>query len=200
MTLQVFHHALTDGVHHFHGGKEVGIALHQVPWHVPITIGGDEKHALLRVRQQREQKRPERLYRYVVQAAIQFPLVELGHVLCLEADESWPPCPRPLLIGQHTERARAQIAQERGQVCMGCPSWALVGTDASLAQIALRFCLSHPAITTVVTGVQNMQQVTCILAAIEQGPLPQEVSLPASQTLLASGNASASHLVLGLVV
>ncbi len=52
---------------------------------------------------------------------------------------------------------------------------ALVGTDASLVQIALRFCLSHPAITAVIPGVQNAQQVQCNLAAIEQGSLPQEL-------------------------
>jgi aryl-alcohol dehydrogenase-like predicted oxidoreductase len=52
---------------------------------------------------------------------------------------------------------------------------ALIGKDVSLAQIALRFCLSHPAITTVIPGVQNVQQVKCNLAAIEQGPLPQEL-------------------------
>jgi aryl-alcohol dehydrogenase-like predicted oxidoreductase len=50
---------------------------------------------------------------------------------------------------------------------------ALVGTDVSLTQIALRFCLSHPAITAVIPGVQNAEQVKCNLAALEQGPLPQ---------------------------
>jgi len=44
-----------------------------------------------------------------------------------------------------------------------------------LAQIALRFCLSHPAITTVIPGVKNAQHVKCNLAVIEQGPLPQEL-------------------------
>ncbi len=52
---------------------------------------------------------------------------------------------------------------------------ALVGTDVSLAQIALRFCLSHPAITATIPGVQNAEQVQCNLAALEQGPLPQEL-------------------------
>ena len=52
---------------------------------------------------------------------------------------------------------------------------ALVGTDTSLTQIALRFCLSHPAITAAISGVQNAEQVTCNLAVIEQGPLPQEL-------------------------
>ncbi|MBO0794916.1 MAG: aldo/keto reductase [Ktedonobacteraceae bacterium] len=52
---------------------------------------------------------------------------------------------------------------------------ALVGPDVPLVQIALRFCLSHPAITTVIAGVRNAQQVTCNLAAIEQGALSQEL-------------------------
>jgi aryl-alcohol dehydrogenase-like predicted oxidoreductase len=52
---------------------------------------------------------------------------------------------------------------------------ALAGPDVSLAQIALRFCLSHPAITTVIPGVRNAQHVQCNLAAREQGPLPQEI-------------------------
>jgi aryl-alcohol dehydrogenase-like predicted oxidoreductase len=52
---------------------------------------------------------------------------------------------------------------------------ALVGTDVSLAQIALRFCLSHPAITAAIPGVQSAEQVRCNLAVLEQGPLPQEL-------------------------
>ncbi|HEU5375636.1 MAG TPA: aldo/keto reductase, partial [Ktedonobacteraceae bacterium] len=52
---------------------------------------------------------------------------------------------------------------------------ALVGTEVSLAQIALRFCLSHPAITAAIPGVQNAEQVRCNLAVREQGPLPQEL-------------------------
>lgn len=52
---------------------------------------------------------------------------------------------------------------------------ALVGTDVSLTQVALRFCLSHPAITAVIPGVQNAEQVQCNLAVLEQGPLPQEL-------------------------
>lgn len=52
---------------------------------------------------------------------------------------------------------------------------ALAGTDVSLAQVALRFCLSHPAITAVIPGVQNARRVQCNLAVLEQGPLPQEL-------------------------
>jgi aryl-alcohol dehydrogenase-like predicted oxidoreductase len=52
---------------------------------------------------------------------------------------------------------------------------ALVDPDVSLAQIALRFCLSHPAITATIAGVQSAEQVKCNLAVEEQGPLPQEL-------------------------
>ena len=52
---------------------------------------------------------------------------------------------------------------------------ALFEPNASLAQIALRFCLSHPAVTAVIPGVRNAQQVRCNLAVQEQGPLPQEL-------------------------
>ncbi len=52
---------------------------------------------------------------------------------------------------------------------------ALVGTHVSLAQIALRFCLSHPAITAAIPGVQSAEQVRCNLAVLDQGPLPQEL-------------------------
>jgi len=52
---------------------------------------------------------------------------------------------------------------------------ALVDTDMSLAQIALRFCLSHPRIIAAIPGVRNAEQVKCNLAVLEQGPLPQEL-------------------------
>jgi aryl-alcohol dehydrogenase-like predicted oxidoreductase len=41
--------------------------------------------------------------------------------------------------------------------------------------MALRFCLSHPAITATIPGVQNAEQVQCNLAVLEQGQLPQEL-------------------------
>jgi len=40
-----------------------------------------------------------------------------------------------------------------------------------LAQFALRFCLSHPAISTVIVGVQNREHVLCNLEAQKFGPL-----------------------------
>ena len=52
---------------------------------------------------------------------------------------------------------------------------ALIDPDVPLAQVALRFCLSHPAITATIPGVQNAEQVKRNLAVLEQGPLPQEL-------------------------
>lgn len=52
---------------------------------------------------------------------------------------------------------------------------ALVHPDTSLTQLALRFCLSHPAVTAVIPGVKKVQHVQENLAAIKQGPLPQEL-------------------------
>ncbi len=43
-----------------------------------------------------------------------------------------------------------------------------------LAQLALRFCLSHPAVTAVIPGVRNMEQVECNLTT-EKAPLPQSI-------------------------
>ena len=51
----------------------------------------------------------------------------------------------------------------------------LVGSTAPLAQLALRFCLSHPAVTTVIPGVRSHEQVRCNLAASEHGPLPPQL-------------------------
>ncbi|WP_220202434.1 aldo/keto reductase [Reticulibacter mediterranei] len=48
----------------------------------------------------------------------------------------------------------------------------LVDPSFPLAQIALRFCLSHPAVTAVIPGVRNVDQVHCNLAVLEQDPLP----------------------------
>jgi aryl-alcohol dehydrogenase-like predicted oxidoreductase len=42
-----------------------------------------------------------------------------------------------------------------------------------LAQFALRFCLSHPAVSTVIVGVQNREHVLCNLEALQFGPLPK---------------------------
>jgi aryl-alcohol dehydrogenase-like predicted oxidoreductase len=44
-----------------------------------------------------------------------------------------------------------------------------------LAQVALRFCLSHPAVTSVIPGVRSIEQAVCDLSVLEQGPLPQKI-------------------------
>jgi len=51
----------------------------------------------------------------------------------------------------------------------------LVESTAPLAQIALRFCLSHPAVSTVIPGVRSPEQVQCNLAASVNEPLPQQI-------------------------
>ncbi len=49
----------------------------------------------------------------------------------------------------------------------------LIEPGHSLAQIALRFCLSHPAVINVIPGVRNVEQVMCNLAAFEQESFPK---------------------------
>lgn len=48
-------------------------------------------------------------------------------------------------------------------------------TSLPLAQIALLFCLSHPAVTAVIPGVRTPEQVICNFATLEQPPLLHEV-------------------------
>ncbi len=54
---------------------------------------------------------------------------------------------------------------------------ALVRTELEepLAQVALRFCLSHPAVTAVIPGVRNPEQAESDLAAGEQEALSTEI-------------------------
>jgi aryl-alcohol dehydrogenase-like predicted oxidoreductase len=51
---------------------------------------------------------------------------------------------------------------------------ALADPEIPLAQFALRFCLSHPAVSAVVVGVREANQARCNLAVLEQPALPQE--------------------------
>jgi aryl-alcohol dehydrogenase-like predicted oxidoreductase len=44
-----------------------------------------------------------------------------------------------------------------------------------LPEIALRFCLSHPAVFTVIPGMRNAKHVAANAAASEAGPLPPEM-------------------------
>jgi len=51
----------------------------------------------------------------------------------------------------------------------------LIDPDLALAQVALRFCLSHPAVMAVIPGIRNSEQAECNLAVLEQGVLPQKI-------------------------
>ena len=50
----------------------------------------------------------------------------------------------------------------------------LADPAAPLAQFALRFCLSHPAISAVIAGVRDASHARCNLAVLEQSTLPQD--------------------------
>ena len=51
----------------------------------------------------------------------------------------------------------------------------LEGAAKTMARGALRFCLSHPAVTTVIPGMRNAQQAEENSAAGDEGPLAPEV-------------------------
>ena len=51
----------------------------------------------------------------------------------------------------------------------------LLDPMAPLAQITLRFCLSHLAVTAVILGVRTAEQVRCDLATCGEGPLTQQL-------------------------
>jgi len=44
-----------------------------------------------------------------------------------------------------------------------------------LPEIALRFCLSHPAVSTVIPGMRSTKHVAANVAASDAGPLPEEM-------------------------
>jgi aryl-alcohol dehydrogenase-like predicted oxidoreductase len=47
------------------------------------------------------------------------------------------------------------------------------GLAASLTEAATRFCITHPAMGTILVGVATPQQFEDALAAVQKGPLPQ---------------------------
>ena len=49
-----------------------------------------------------------------------------------------------------------------------------LGDGADLPGTALRFCLSHPAVTSVIPGMRTVRHVESNAALSDQGPLPQE--------------------------
>jgi aryl-alcohol dehydrogenase-like predicted oxidoreductase len=52
---------------------------------------------------------------------------------------------------------------------------ALVDTPFSLAQFALRFCLSHPAIAAVIPGIREKSHARCNFMVLEQDALSSEM-------------------------
>jgi aryl-alcohol dehydrogenase-like predicted oxidoreductase len=46
--------------------------------------------------------------------------------------------------------------------------------DANLADTALRFCLSHPAVTTVIPGMRSVHHAESNVGLSDQGPLPAD--------------------------
>lgn len=51
----------------------------------------------------------------------------------------------------------------------------LVPAGSSMAQLALRFILSNPAVTTVIPGMRRPEHLADNIAAAEAGPLPEEL-------------------------
>ncbi len=51
----------------------------------------------------------------------------------------------------------------------------LAGVDGTLAEIALRFCLSAPAVSTVIPGMRKTRNVESSCGVSDKGPLPGDV-------------------------
>jgi aryl-alcohol dehydrogenase-like predicted oxidoreductase len=51
----------------------------------------------------------------------------------------------------------------------------LADVPGTLAEIALRFCLSHPAVTAVIPGMRRVRNVEANCALSDAGPLPEDV-------------------------
>jgi aryl-alcohol dehydrogenase-like predicted oxidoreductase len=49
------------------------------------------------------------------------------------------------------------------------------GLDRPLAETALRFCLSNPAVSTVIPGMRRVRNVESNAAVSELGPLPASI-------------------------
>lgn len=45
----------------------------------------------------------------------------------------------------------------------------------TLAEVALRFCLSHPAVSTVIPGMRKVRNVESSVSVSDRGPLPPEI-------------------------
>lgn len=62
-------------------------------------------------------------------------------------------------VWQRAEKVRQAVGDEHG----------------ALAQVALRFCLSHPAVSTVIPGMRSVRNVESSCAVSDMGPLPEDV-------------------------
>jgi aryl-alcohol dehydrogenase-like predicted oxidoreductase len=51
----------------------------------------------------------------------------------------------------------------------------LSGVEGTLPEIALRFCLSHPAVSTVIPGMRRLSTVESSCGVSDKGPLPSDV-------------------------
>ena len=51
----------------------------------------------------------------------------------------------------------------------------LAGVEGELAQTALRFCLSHPAVSSVIPGMRRLKTVESSMQASALGPLSDDV-------------------------
>jgi len=49
-----------------------------------------------------------------------------------------------------------------------------LGFDANVAEVALRFCISHPAVSSVIPGMRTRRHAETNTALSDQGPLPAE--------------------------
>jgi aryl-alcohol dehydrogenase-like predicted oxidoreductase len=64
---------------------------------------------------------------------------------------------RKMLLAQRLEPLAPLVAQAQA---------------ANLAELALRFCLSHPAVTTVIPGMRRLERIDANVRASDAGPLP----------------------------
>jgi aryl-alcohol dehydrogenase-like predicted oxidoreductase len=48
------------------------------------------------------------------------------------------------------------------------------GTASSLTELAQRFVISHPAVSTMLIGYSTLEQLEAAIAAVNRGPLPEE--------------------------
>ena len=78
------------------------------------------------------------------------------------AEDDWR---RDYFYDAHLAETRARVARLAADVA---------SPERSVADLALRFALAHPAVTTVAVGMHSLGQVEANLAAIARGPLPPE--------------------------